>query len=150
MHATSRPVSSNQPGIHDHLAQVIARSLARLALDFGGEQRGLADPQSTQRQPGDQRRPQQHMDPNRGVNPEFEPQREAQHQRADDHGEKRRRTIANVVARIVEPAGPAARGEFRQSCEQRLFAAARAQTEKGSRGKAGLPFRVRLVARHDQ
>ena len=25
MHATSRPVSSNQPGIHDHLAQVIAR-----------------------------------------------------------------------------------------------------------------------------
>ena len=53
-----------------------------------------------------------------------------------------------VELREVEPAGPAARREFRHAGEQRARSALGAETEKGSLNESRLPFGIGICIGH--
>src|SRR5690606_33853793 len=108
--------------------------LAGLVAVLGLQQRALGEPQAEDHAGGGQRDPQQHMDPPRRPYGELKPQREDDDQRADDHRQEGRRAVADVKPRRLEPADVAPVGEADPAGEQRLRAAARAETEKGSLG----------------
>lgn len=70
--------------------------------------------------------------------------------RAQQHDQQRRRAIAHVEAREIQPAGGAAVGKAHPAGEQRARAAFGAETEKGGLADRGPPLWCVRVIRHNQ
>ena len=71
---------------------------------------------------------------------QLKPDGETGDQPANEECQKGGGSVADIEAGIVEPAGRATRGEFRQAAEKPLGPAPRAQSEKGSLDDPRLPF----------
>jgi hypothetical protein len=98
-------------------------ALARGIAIFEREQHALAETQRAEDQAQRDRRPQQDMQPEGRREDQLDRDRQPGDDRADDQREERRRPVADIERRIIEPAGGAAIGELgpagKQACGRR-------------------------------